>query len=345
MFRAAIAVAPVAMLITDVSGRLLAANQRWVDFAGPAEISTRPETWTGVLEPTSRRRVEAKLAEVAAGRATDESIDVEMLSRAGRRWTRWWMRREHLDIGNVLALVVVDIDEEVAQAEDLREMATHDHLTGLLNRRFFLETVQQSRRRAERSGAMTALLYVDLDGFKRVNDMAGHTVGDQVLAVVGNRLRTAIRGADVAARLGGDEFAVLLEDVSGPDQTAMVVERVESALADPVDVAGHQWRVRASVGVAMGVEGAETPEAWIHRADSAMYEAKRRRRASQTVDSATVHEGPVPTGPEVGPDPQPDPVDNSTLEQLRTLRDDLSRVCDSLDAFGEYLRAARTATA
>ncbi|HET6874813.1 MAG TPA: PAS domain S-box protein, partial [Acidimicrobiales bacterium] len=130
MFRAAAAVAPVAMLVADSRGKLLAANQRWIDLAGPAEVTVRPETWTGVFEPESRIRMAQYMEDVASGIVTPESVDLEMITRAGRRWTRWWVRREEVEEYVLLTIVAVDVHDDVAQKQDLRELATHDHLTG-----------------------------------------------------------------------------------------------------------------------------------------------------------------------------------------------------------------------
>lgn len=336
VLRAAVAVAPVAMLVADSGGRLLAANRRWIDLTGPADVTGRPEAWTAVFESSSRRRMEQHLADIAAGRPAPASVDAEVATPTGRRWTRWWARRETFDSTPVVVLVVVDVHDDVAQTEDLRRLATHDHLTGLLNRRFFVESVGQAQRRAERSGRRAALLYIDLDRFKHVNDAAGHHVGDQVLSVVGARLAQVIRGADVVARLGGDEFAVLLEDVHGSDQAGAVAARVQAVLAEPVEVSGDRWPVHASVGVAMAGPGEESPELWLKRADDAMYATKRARRVARQpvgvgVGTTTCRRQ---TGEESGSGRVATPIDvDETLAALRVLREELARVRRSLEDF------------
>jgi diguanylate cyclase (GGDEF)-like protein len=350
------------MLVADESGQLVAANSVWLDFVGPL-----PDSWTALLEPESRRRMEQHLADVAAGRPAPGTIDVEMLTRAGRHWTRWWARREHLEGAVLITLVVIDVNDEVSRTQDLRQLATHDHMTGLLNRRFFMEALAQAKRRAARSGVLLALLYVDLDHFKSVNDIAGHAVGDEVLAVVAGRLQSAIRGADLAARLGGDEFALLLEDVSGPEHAEAVAARIASSLADPVEVGGRRWPLSASVGIAVAAEPDESPEAWLHRADAAMYAAKRRRRSAQPVLIGAGAGSPLADGPDGWGDPAGSSAPSgagetaegrsadaragggggggstspaaATLDRLRALRDDLARVTRSLDEFDERLRA------
>jgi diguanylate cyclase (GGDEF)-like protein len=317
------------MLVVDERTRLIAANRVWIDLAGD-EVD-----WTCLLEPEARRRMEQHLRAVTGGEQPGEPIDVEMLTRAGRHWTRWWSRREVLEESPVVTLVVIDVHDEVSRAQDLRVLAAHDHMTGLLNRRFFIESVAQAQRRAQRSGGIQALLYVDLDHFKVVNDLAGHAVGDQLLAQVGRRLQAAIRGADLCARLGGDEFAVLLEDATGPDHAEAVAARIVRSLAVPLEAGGDEWTVSASVGVAMAGDPDESPEAWLHRADAAMY---ARKRVGQPVVEGG---GRTAAGDELGggAGSAEQRSTGGTLERLRSLRDDLVRVSQALTDFDSMLRA------
>jgi diguanylate cyclase (GGDEF)-like protein len=122
-----------------------------------------------------------------------------------------------------------------------------------------------------------AVLFVDLDGFKLVNDRFTHTTGDRCLVEVAERFRLALRPGDTVARLGGDEFSVLLDSVATEPEAALVVARVHAALSDPIDLDGHRLSVRASVGIAFGSADTSAPEV-LRQADVAMYAAKRRRQ-------------------------------------------------------------------
>jgi diguanylate cyclase (GGDEF)-like protein len=157
--------------------------------------------------------------------------------------------------------------------EEMRHLAYHDSLTGLPNRTLFSEHLERALARARRGGSRVAVLFLDLDRFKMVNDSLGHAAGDHLLVAVGERLRASLRATDVAARLGGDEFAVLAEDsdpVSGADAVA---ERILDALREPITVQGRELSVSASLGVAVsGGEG--DAEALLRNADLAMYRAK-----------------------------------------------------------------------
>ena len=270
--------APVAMVAADDQGRLVSSNPQWRTLTGVSADSGDPEAWLEPVERASRRRlVEAMDRTRTTGRA--ETVDLELIGPSGRRWTRWWLHRRDLGDTPVVMIAAVDVHDDLAQRDDLRELATRDDLTGLLNRRFFLETVDQALRRAERFPEPAGVLYIDLDGFKAVNDLGGHTIGDRVLATVAARLRLAVRSADVVARIGGDEFAVLIERLTSPNEATAVAQRIEDALNASVEVAGERWPMSASIGVAISAGPGETALGLVGRADEAMYAAKRARTA------------------------------------------------------------------
>jgi diguanylate cyclase (GGDEF)-like protein len=159
---------------------------------------------------------------------------------------------------------------------ELRERSLHDPLTGLANRSLFFDRVAHAIARVARQpDALIAVLYVDLDNFKTVNDTLGHARGDRLLVLVGERLLTAVRGSDTVARLGGDEFALLLEDLTSADAALVVAERALSLLAKPFELHGQSVSVGASIGIALRSKGGLSADALINEADVAMYEAKR----------------------------------------------------------------------
>jgi diguanylate cyclase (GGDEF)-like protein len=168
--------------------------------------------------------------------------------------------------------------ERVQQEARIRHQAYHDPLTGLPNRSSFAEHLDEALRRAKRAGAPLALLFLDLDLFKRVNDSLGHDAGDRLLRVAAERIRRAVREADQLFRMGGDEFTVLLEDVRGPEEAAMVAMRVLEGVAEPLQIQEHKLAVTASIGIALFPHDDVLGERLLKCADTAMYRAKELGR-------------------------------------------------------------------
>jgi len=197
--------------------------------------------------------------------------------------------RQHLQLFSAAAFVVflallcgalayVSLRREVAQrqalARQLEHEATHDALTGLPNRRSFMHELERSLARAQRSGSMIALLFIDLDGFKRINDELGHQWGDQALQQVALRFTRVLRKSDLLARLGGDEFAVIA-DVTQCDALMQLAERLNTVLAVPVIEGQGDRQLSASIGLAFYPVDAADGNALLSEADAAMYRAKR----------------------------------------------------------------------
>jgi diguanylate cyclase (GGDEF)-like protein len=162
-------------------------------------------------------------------------------------------------------------------------------LTGLPNRALFIERVDQAIARRARIGGRLAVLFLDLDGFKLVNDGLGHAAGDQLLAAVGDRLRRTLRAADTVARLGGDEFAVLLEDIRDDEQPLRAAERVAEALRAPLRLAARLVQIRSSIGVVVDAGEAASADELLRNADVAMYRAKANGRGRHAVFEPAMH--------------------------------------------------------
>lgn len=175
-----------------------------------------------------------------------------------------------------------DITERKVLEARLTELAMHDGLTGLANRALLMDRLDHALARREESGGQVAVLFVDLDRFKVVNDTLGHAAGDAVLKTTADRLQATVRPMDTAARLGGDEFVVVCEGLSGEEEAISVAERIEASVAEPHHVAERSIVVTASVGIVLAPPGADG-ERLVHRADSAMYDAKQAGRARHCV--------------------------------------------------------------
>jgi diguanylate cyclase (GGDEF)-like protein/PAS domain S-box-containing protein len=237
-----------------------------------AEWQSDADLFVRTLHPDDRERV---LAAHARTHRTHEPLSIEyrLIARDGGTV---WIRDEGVvvldDDGAPLYLqgYLLDITSEREAQAQLREQALYDPLTGLANRAFFHEQLEHafSLRRAD--GAQTALVYLDLDEFKAINDQHGHSVGDEVLATLGARVKSLVRAGDSVARLGGDEFAILLASVAGPAEAAAVAERLLAEVVAPIDAGEQQFRLKGSVGIALGDSGVHL----LKQADAAMYRAK-----------------------------------------------------------------------
>jgi diguanylate cyclase (GGDEF)-like protein len=169
--------------------------------------------------------------------------------------------------------------EKLGESEArMAHLAHHDALTGLPNRLSFLAHMQHGAASARRRESRMALLFIDLDGFKPINDVHGHDVGDQLLQQVATRLGESVRESDAVARFGGDEFVLLLTDVADQQAAAAVAEKIIARLSAPYAAGGVELTVGASIGVALFPDDADDVDALIAQADAAMYDAKRDGR-------------------------------------------------------------------
>ena len=180
------------------------------------------------------------------------------------------------ETGKVSKVIVVsrDITERKQSEERVRHLAQHDVLTSLPNRVLLLDRIEQAIGRALRDHLNVAVLFIDLDRFKNINDSLGHHMGDQVLLAMAGRLTEALRETDTVARLGGDEFVVLLPNVDNPDNVGNVARKALEALGAPMTIAQHEMQVTGSIGIALYPQDGNDAEALMAKADTAMYHAK-----------------------------------------------------------------------
>lgn len=263
------------VVVTDALDRILMVNPAFTRLSGltPSDVVGKNAELVGLtaLRDSHIQGVEQALRELH--RWTGESQQICQDGRQIETWMSVSVMRN--DAGRVVQHVRVfsDISALKAQQRELIAQARHDSLTGLPNRRAFEERLDQAIARARRSKQTLAVLYVDLDGFKSINDQHGHAVGDQLLMEVSRRLQSCVRTTDTVCRLAGDEFTVILEGAGHMTEVDRICGRIVDKLSLPQELKGCAVAVSSSVGVAVWEMG-ETPDSVCVRADKAMYAAK-----------------------------------------------------------------------
>ena len=186
-----------------------------------------------------------------------------------------------LVVGSVVMTAAV-ATRQFLVLQDNHDLASTDALTGLANRVRLRSVLDQATVRSRRSGRSSAVLLIDLDDFKPVNDRFGHDTGDALLIAFANILTSTVRAEDSSARLGGDEFAVVMPTIGSANDAVAIARRIQRALETPVHLNGHEVRIRASIGIAVSVAGAGV-EGLLREADVAMYQAKRDKAQGWSV--------------------------------------------------------------
>jgi diguanylate cyclase (GGDEF)-like protein len=188
--------------------------------------------------------------------------------------------RTHALSGGGFVQTYTDVTEQRQAHAQVVHLALHDSLTGLANRTALMQRIAAIVDRDASGDALSALIMIDLDGFKGVNDTLGHDAGDKLLIEVGRRLRALVRGTDMVARLGGDEFVVLVQGLHQPEEAAPLAERVLRRLAEPAEIQGRQVRIGASLGIAFHPHDGPDVDTWLKHADMALYSAKNSGRGT-----------------------------------------------------------------
>jgi diguanylate cyclase (GGDEF)-like protein/PAS domain S-box-containing protein len=267
------------IIVTDVDRKIIAVNGAFTRITGYEE-------WEAVgREPSmlaSERHDQAYFDEVR--RTLDERGEWrgEMWNRRknGEIYPVWQnttvVRDEYGQVINYVALFS-DISAIKESEERLAHLAHHDPLTGLANRLRFTANLEQALETAKRHQRKMALMYLDLDDFKPINDARGHSVGDEILKLVAARLARCVRAEDTVARLGGDEFAIILHEITRSEDAAAVARKVLGTLSEPLPFGEDTYRITASVGISIFPDDARRQDGLLRAADAAMYRAKESR--------------------------------------------------------------------
>nr|WP_231363371.1 EAL domain-containing protein [Thioalkalivibrio sp. ALM2T] len=277
--------APVAYVILARDGRLTDANQLATRLLGLTQAQLLEHSFDQFVASCDRERWQERAAAVWAGRLdTPQEHELLLQNTEGAQFPAQLqcgaLDRSHT--GNTMRIAFFDITERAEAAAEIHRLAYFDALTGLPNRRLLLDRLAQTLAASERKGLYGAIVFLDLDDFKVLNDTRGHDAGDQLLAEVGQRLRAGLREGDTVARMGGDEFVVILDGL-GPtrDSAALLAqsigEKLRQSIAEPVDFGDFTFHCTTSIGVRLFGPG-ETQAELLQHADLALYRAKSAGR-------------------------------------------------------------------
>ncbi|MGI0488751.1 EAL domain-containing protein [Pantanalinema rosaneae CENA516] len=270
-------------------------SPRWKSMLGweADEIGHHLDEWFNRIHPEDFETVKSLLVAHLEGRTADFESEYRMLHRDG---SYCWMLCRGLAVydgsGKVsrIAGSLTDITSRKRTEKQLLHDALHDALTDLPNRALFMDRLGRSLERHKRNpDDLFAVLFLDLDRFKIVNDSLGHVVGNHLLIEIARRLQTCIRSEDTVARLGGDEFVILLEAIDYPSDATRVAERIQQELARPFDLNGHEMFVTVSIGIALISAEYEQPEEMLRDADTAMYRAKALGKSRYELFDTSMH--------------------------------------------------------
>ena len=292
-FRHAFEKTPVGMALIgvqgDTTGRFLQVNQALCQLTGFSARELLERQFTDLVHPDNAERVRSAAERLFSGDSSFE-FEIRMATSTGSwRWARLHGSLIRDTGGRPLYGVahIEDVSGRKAAEQRLAHLALHDPLTNLANRVLVAERLSDALAAAGSTGVQVGVLYLDLDNFKHINDHLGHDVGDRVLREVADRLRTAVRPEDTPGRLGGDEFVVVCTGLKEPAAVLAVAERVEGAIAAPIELDGSVFRVSVSTGISIG-GGADTyADQLLRDADAAMYLAKRNGRGRVEMAEST----------------------------------------------------------
>ncbi|HVH65125.1 MAG TPA: PAS domain S-box protein [Candidatus Acidoferrum sp.] len=284
LFRSLFNESPAGQLLSSSDRKIIAANRAFCEMTGYTEAEILEKGWAAITPPDDQSEIFPTFERLWSGEIDAMQIERRYLRKDGSvLWGQVSVARVADDEGRARYVIdqVQDISDRKQTQATLEYQALHDALTGLPNRVLARDRLDQAILLAKRQQTRLALLIIDLDHFKEVNDTFGHQAGDQLLRQVGERFSGELRETDTVARLGGDEFAILLLGTDA-DGARKVADKLLATLERPFMVEGQTLDVGASIGIAVYPEHADSPDSMLRRSDIAMYVAKRSRRTHAT---------------------------------------------------------------
>ena len=269
------------IIMVDMEDNILECNQSFLDMVGYTEREIKKLTYKKLTPIRWHKYEESIVKKQVLKRGFSDEYEKEFIKKNGTKRsvtvTKWVIRNER---GKPIGMwsIVRDITERKRHEEELEHMASHDILTGLPNRMLFKDRLEQALKYSQRRGQQLAVMLLDLDRFKEINDSLGHDVGDQLLKHVGKRLSGVLRKGDTVARMGGDEFMLLLPEITKTDDAMIIAQKILIAIRTPLQVEQHELRITTSIGIAVHPNDGPDAATLMKNADIAMYWAKDKGR-------------------------------------------------------------------
>ncbi len=292
-FRSAFENAPTGMALVAPDGCWLQVNRSFCEIVGYSERELVGMKFPVITHPDDLDRFLHQVSDVMEGKTPTHQIEKRYIDKEGGEiWALVNISLLPDSRGSAPHLIfqIHDITDRKRAEEQLLHDAFHDALTGLPNRAWFIEQLHVALNRTKRhSDRLFAVLFLDLDRFKVINDSIGHMCGDQLLIAIARRLQACLRPEDIVARLGGDEFTILLSDLKDAGEAVVVAERIQKQVSRAFNLSGYETFTTGSIGIALSDSGYDQPEDLLRDADTAMYQAKALGKAQHVIFNAGMH--------------------------------------------------------
>ncbi|HEX8191033.1 MAG TPA: diguanylate cyclase, partial [Pyrinomonadaceae bacterium] len=292
-FRSAFDYAAIGMALVSTEGRWLQVNRSLCQILGYTEEELLLTDFLSVTHPDDLPTALSNIGQLLKGKVAASQMEKRYIHKSGHEvWVHWSVSlvRDQYSKSVHLIFQIQDITDRKLAEQQLHHDAFHDALTGLPNRALFMDHLKLAIARSRRNATTKfAVLYLDLDRFKVINDSLGHTIGDQLLVGIADRLKKNLRPGDTVARLGGDEFTVLIEDIADETESIQVAERIQKELSVPFTLSGREVFTTVSMGIAPSATGYERAEDILRDADTAMYRAKSAGKARYEIFDKAMH--------------------------------------------------------
>jgi diguanylate cyclase (GGDEF)-like protein/PAS domain S-box-containing protein len=312
---------PLGLFQVDAAGEIVYTNDRLHEILGVQRVTSLEAQMANVVESDHTVLKSAIEDVLGSGRHADVEIELRLASSEEVRFCSINLRALTHEDGTISGAIacVADVTDSARMRDELKRRATFDELTGCHNRSSFMRALEANIAEPQPE-AERALLFVDLDRLKDLNDRAGHAAGDELLRILGERLRATVRGEDLVGRVGGDEFLVMCPQVGGPDGAMGLAERLAQALREPAALAAGSVWPQVSIGVAWSERDTIAANALVAKADAAMYQSKRMGEGRPERAWGPAGDSPITSPVELVRGASADRSLRSSSEQARSLR-------------------------